>query len=303
MNGFTARRFGRTAAAALAVASLTALAACGGGDDDKAAGAGGKGAATAPKATATATATTGTTGSPLSGTAHGTAALDLVEKATEGAHSARVSSETWSGDLRILTTRGVMDWSHGITGDLTMDFTSGDMAQSMADEGMPARMRILYLRDHFYMNMGDGAAAEELGGKHWVGFSLKEMSQYGGGSAATLVKELQGASPTAMVATLLTLPAMKDLGPVVIDGTPTTHYQDVVTGGKTGLAKSGISGGTFDLYLAKNNLPIRISLVQNTVNGRTKTVTTYSDYGVAVHPQAPPAFDVASLEEAVESED
>ncbi|MFI0898671.1 hypothetical protein [Streptomyces sp. NPDC020983] len=33
------------------------------------------------------------------------------------------------------------------------------------------------------------------------------------------------------------------------------------------------------------------------------TPTTYSDYGVAVHPQAPPAFDVEDLADAMASGD
>lgn len=299
MTGHTARRFRHTAAAVLAAASLVALAGCGGSGDDKAAGKRDKGARTAPEATATATAG----GSPLSGAAHAAPALDLVEQATDNAHSARVSSESWAGSLRVTAAKGVMDWSHGLTGDLTVEFTAGDMAQEAADDGMPASMRILYLPDHFYMNLANGAAAKELDGKHWVGFDLKEAAKYGGGSAASVIQQMEGTSPTKMVATLLTLPAMKNLGPAVVDGTPTTHYQDVLSGAQTGRAESGVTGETFDLYLGKGNLPIRVSVLRTTADGDVKSVTTYSDYGIAVHPQAPPAFDVASLDDAMASED
>ena len=66
---------------------------------------------------------------------------------------------------------------------------------------------------------------------------------------------------------------------------------------------SGITSETVDLYVTKDDLPIQESLVEDTAAGRVKTITTYADYGVAVHPKAPPAYDTASLSEVMNSGD
>jgi hypothetical protein len=298
MHGFTARRFRRTAAAALAAASLTALAACGGGDDKAA-----EKAAEKPSGKTVTTAPATADGSPLSGVVHGRAALDLVKQATDGVHSVRLTTEVWQNSLRAMSSRGVMDWSDGLTGDMTVDFTEGEMAQDLAEGDMPPTARILYLPGHMYMNVGNGAAARELDGKHWVDYDLKALSAQGESSATSLLLQLENSTPPKSVRTLLTAPNMKSLGPATVTGVATTHYQAVVDGKGTALADSGITSETVDLYVTKDNLPVQASILLDTRGGRMRTVTTYSDYGVAVHPQAPPAFDVASLDEAMASGD
>ncbi|NUR02957.1 MAG: hypothetical protein HOY79_42510 [Streptomyces sp.] len=220
-----------------------------------------------------------------------------------------------------MTSKGVLDWSKGIQGDLTITFTSGEMAENLAESDMPGTMRILYLPGNFYMNVGDGAAAKELSGKHWVGYSLKDMAKYSGNSTASLMKQLEDTTPSKSVDALLAMPVTRNLGPAVINGVQTTHFQALVsldnldaTAGRqltaaekarvrANFSKAGITSETIDLFVTKDDLPIQESLVKETAAGQMKTITTYSDYGVAVHPKAPPAYDTASLDEAMNSGD
>ena len=85
------------------------------------------------------------------------------------------------GSLSPMDMKGVMGWSDGITGNVTVTFTGGTQAQQMQQLGQPQLAR--YLKNGFYANMGDRFAAEAGGGKHWLEYDYDTLAEMSGAAA------------------------------------------------------------------------------------------------------------------------
>src|SRR5690606_39055003 len=90
------------------------------------------------------------------------AALKSAERATGAAGSARVESTTIMGSLISMKATGVLSWSDGLTGTLTLTYTGGSVADAMRRLGSTS-MEARYLPDAYYARMGDAFAAQAGG--------------------------------------------------------------------------------------------------------------------------------------------
>ncbi|MGW2840418.1 hypothetical protein ACWCWD_21810 [Streptomyces sp. NPDC001493] len=292
----TSRTLRRVCVSVVTMAALTSVAACGGSDE--ASGSGGKNGDKSPAAAAVV--------SPI-------AALKKVQQKSGSAHSAKVESTIEVGTTMSMTSTGSMDWSDGITGDITIKYTGGTMAETMKKMGSDGTMRTVYLKDAYYANMGD-AFAQAIGGKHWIRYGYEDLAAVAGASGEVLKDQMQGSTPEKGVEPLLASGAVKKVGEENVRGVATTHYSGVVdvaalSGTSTNLDaeqlkelkeqldKSGITTETVDLWIDKNDLPIKASTSADTATGAMKTTSFYSDYGAAVSVVMPDAGDTVDFKE------
>ncbi|MFJ4583843.1 LolA-like protein [Streptomyces echinatus] len=277
------------------VAALTGVAACGssdsGKDGDKAAG------------------KTSIQVSPI-------AALRSAEKSTDKADSAKVRSTTSVGDLMSMTANGALTWEDGLKGNLTITYTGGQMAEMMKKAGTQS-MEARYLPDAYYAHMSD-AYAQQTGGKHWLKYSYDDLAKLGGASGSYMKDQIQNATPNQSVKLLLASQDVKKVGEENISGVPTTHYSGTVNvadlAGKTSnldaeqlsalkkqLTQAGVTTETVDIWINDQDLLVKKSEKADTANGAMTSTTFYTDYGVKVAAEAPPAGDTKDFADLLKS--
>ncbi|WUH91511.1 hypothetical protein OG900_16270 [Streptomyces sp. NBC_00433] len=298
------------AAAGVAVASVLALAACGplgtsAGDKSK----------DEPTATG-APQSTDHKDSPLSGAAHAVNALDLVKKTTTGVHSAKVESDISIGSTMSITSKGAIDWRHGLVGTMGITYTGGSAAESLREAGAPTTMSARYLPDAYYVNLGSAMAAQ-FGGKHWVRYGYDDMGKLSDVAGSYMKDSIQNNNPVKSVDVALAAPDSRVVGTETVRGVRTTHYtatidvQAMLGGTGTGLSaaeqsqlkdtltKAGVSSETVDLWVSKDNLPVEAVVKADTKAGVMKTTTFYSDFGTAVTATPPAASDTVDFGDAM----
>ncbi|MEY2242892.1 hypothetical protein AB8A21_08070 [Streptomyces sp. BF23-18] len=240
------------------------------------------------------------------------AALRSAEKSTDGADSARVESTTSMGTLMSMKAGGVMAWSDGITGDLTITYTGGTMAETMRQIGSDS-MEARYLSDAYYANMGD-AFARQAGGKHWIRYGYDDLAKFGGGSGALLKDQMQNSSPNQSVKLLLASGDVKKVGEETVRGKRATHYAGTVdvsdlaarsshlTAGqlsdmKKQFTQAGITTEDVDIWVDTGDLLVKAVTKAATASGTMSSTAYYSDYGVKVSAVAPPAGDAEDFKD------
>lgn len=290
MNGTTVRRVALAIAAAVAVTG--GVTACGSSDDSggskDSGGTKGKGSVNAD---------------PI-------AALRTIESTTDKADSARVESTTTMGSVMSMEAKGALGWADGLSGNMTITYTGGQMAETMRQAGSTT-MQARYLPDAYYAKMGEQFAAQ-AGGKHWVKYSYDDLERVGGGSGAYMKDAMQNSTPHQSVKMLLASGDVKKVGEEKVRGVNTTHYSGTVDVAElaersSGLSKSqladmkkqleqsGVTTETIDIWVDDEDL-----LVKKTERGQTKTgelsaTAYYSDYGTDVSAEEPPAGDTADF--------
>jgi hypothetical protein len=295
MKSTTARQVG------LAVAVLTALsgvAACsssdssGGGKDDKASGGG------------------ATHVSPM-------AALRSAEKSTDGADSAKVESTTTMGSLMSMTADGALGWADGLTGNLTITYTGGTMADTMRRLGTTS-MQARYLPDAYYAKMGE-KFAQQAGGKHWIRYGYDDLAELGGSSGAYLKDQMQNTTPNQSVKLLLASGDVKKVGSETVRGVDTTHYAGTVdvadlagknsslsasqlAGLKKQLTQAGVSTETVDIWVDGKDLLVKKTEKGRMSAGEYSQTAYYSDYGVKASATRPPAGDTEDFRELLKKQ-
>ncbi|MGW4675793.1 hypothetical protein [Streptomyces sp. NPDC004324] len=291
MKSTTARRV--TLAIAL-VSALTTVAACSSG-----------GSATDDK-----TAHKGVTRvSPL-------AALQSAEKSTDGADSARIESTATMGTLMSMKSDGVMGWRDGLVGDVTITYTGGTMADTMRKAGTTS-MEARYLSDAYYAKMGE-AFARQAGGKHWIRYAYDDLSKLGGGSGAFLKDQMQNNSPNQTVKLLLASGDVKKVGEEKVRGKQTTHYAGTLDVSDFAARSSHLSAGQLadmkkqftaaglttedvDIWVDSDDLLVKAVSKGDLSTGTMSSTSYYSDYGVKVSAQAPPAGDTADFKDLLKT--
>ncbi|WP_327176213.1 hypothetical protein OG599_13505 [Streptomyces sp. NBC_01335] len=293
----TSRTLRRVCASVVTVVALSSVAACGGSDD--AAGSAGKNGDKSPAGAVAAV-------SPI-------AALKRVQQKSDGVASAKVESTVDMGTTMSMEMSGTMDWSNGMTGDVSVRYTGGSMGSAMAKMGEDGSVRTLYLKDAYYMNMGDSFAAA-LGGKHWVRYAYADLAALTGASGEALQSQVQNTTPLEAVKTLLAAGDVKKVGVEDVRGVSATHYSGVVDAAaitaKVGaldaqktaelreqLDKAGITTETIDLWVDKNDLPVKKTERAESATGDVNTTVFYSGYGTPVSVQAPAAGDTVDFKE------
>ncbi|MFF8591446.1 hypothetical protein ACF061_08325 [Streptomyces sp. NPDC015220] len=270
----------RTTLSIAAVAALTGVAACGSGGS----GDGGGAAHVSP-----------------------VAALRMADASTAKADSARVRTTLSMGTLMSMKTDGVLGWSDGMTGTLTITYTGGRAAETMRKLGT-ATMQARYLSDGYYTRMSE-QYANLAGGKHWLRYSYDDIAELGGGSGAYLKDQVQNSTPNQGVRMLLASGDVKRAGEEQVSGQHTTHYTGTVriadfadkanhdlsaaqlSSLKKQLSQQGITTETVDIWINDQNLLVKKVEKADTANGPMTNTTYFRDYGAKVSVTAPPAND------------
>ncbi|MGW2637663.1 hypothetical protein [Streptomyces sp. NPDC001348] len=244
------------------------------------------------------------------------AALRSAEKSTDKALSAKVRSTTTIGNVMSMTGNGTVAWGGGMRGDLTITYTGGKLADAMRRTGSTS-MEARYLPDAYYAQMS-GKAAEQLGGKHWLRYGYDDLAKLGGASGSYVKDQMQNTTPKQSVNMLLASGDVKKVGEEKVSGVRTTHYSGTVNvadlAGKNSnlsagqladlkkqLRKAGVTTDTVDIWLDGQDLLVKkVEKANMTVGLMTNTVY-YTDYGVKVSVQAPPASDTKDFKDLMKS--
>ncbi|MFD9884984.1 hypothetical protein ACFWZT_26355 [Streptomyces alboflavus] len=291
MNSTTVRRLALAVAAAAALTG--GVTACGSSDDsgdsDKAEGSGKGGLGVSP-----------------------IAALRTIENTTDKADSAKVESETTMGSVMSMKAKGALGWADGLTGNMTITYTGGQMAETMRRAGTTS-MEARYLPEAYYAKMGEQFAAQ-AGGKHWVKYAYDDLERIGGGSGAYMKDAMQNSTPHQSVKMLLASGDVKKVGEEKVRGVDTTHYSGTVNVAElaeqsSGLSESqladmkkqleqaGITTETIDIWVNDENLLVKKTERGQMKTGRLSATAYYSDYGTEVSAEEPPADDTADFKD------
>ncbi|MFD4569681.1 hypothetical protein ACFWOX_35700 [Streptomyces sp. NPDC058467] len=245
------------------------------------------------------------------------AALRSAEKSTDGADSAKVESTTSMGSLMSMKSTGAMGWGDGLVGDMTITYTGGTMAETMRQAGSTS-MQARYLSDAYYAKMGE-TFAQQAGGKHWIRYGYDDLAKLGGGSGALLKDQMQTNSPNQSVKLLLASGDVQKVGTESVRGEQTTHYAGTVNVSdlaaksshltasqladlKKQFTQAGITTEQIDIWVNGDDLLVKAASKGELASGTMSSTTYYSDYGVKVQTQVPPASDTTDFKELLKSQ-
>ncbi|MFE4367350.1 hypothetical protein ACFRMN_03660 [Streptomyces sp. NPDC056835] len=240
-------------------------------------------------------------------------------KKTSEAKSAKVrmsmSIPAGTGAAGDMEMSGVMGWDPTVM-DMTMDGSA-----LAADATAPDKIRVVWLDNAMYMDMG-ADAAKEMEGKRWMKIDLGAVAEASGDKA--LQKQLAGGlenmnqDPAQQLALLLDSPNLKHVGSEKVDGVQAEHYKGTLTLDEMmksqgsldvlsekeradlldSMKKSGLKGYDTEVWVNEDDYPVKMDVGMVTAQGEVTMTAHYSDYGAKVRVQAPPAgeiFDVAEL--------
>ncbi|MEU1177229.1 hypothetical protein ABZ464_06195 [Streptomyces sp. NPDC005820] len=238
------------------------------------------------------------------------AALRTAEKSTDGADSAKVESTTTMGSVMSMTADGALGWGDGLTGNLTITYTGGTMADTMRQMGSTS-MEARYLPDAYYARMGD-TFAEQSGGKHWIKYAYDDLETLAGSGGAYLKDQMQNTTPNQSVKLLLASGDVRKVGEEKVRGQRTTHYSGTVEVAdlaeknsslsrsqlddlKKTLEQAGVTTETVDIWVDDQDLLVKKVEKGETTAGAYSQTAYYSDYGTEVAVEEPPASDTADF--------
>ncbi|MFF8830658.1 hypothetical protein [Streptomyces sp. NPDC015131] len=264
-----------------------------------------------------------------------TQSRDAVTKVVQAAYKKTAEAKTAKvrmsmtmagvpGESGTMEMSGVMGWDPMLM-DMTMKMPPEMAGGSGAGSGseMPEQIRMKWLGDAMYMDLGTKAAAE-MDGKRWMKMDLAAMAKASGDpqiqKQMTRGMEDMNQSPAQQLALLLESPNLKHVGPEKIDGVQTQHYKgtlsvkDVVASNSSlgvlsekerkelvaAIEKSGVKGYDTEVWVDEDGYPAKMDLGMAMPQGQVKIVAHYSDYGVKADVTAPPAsetFDFMKLME------
>ncbi|MET7451115.1 hypothetical protein ABZT03_04290 [Streptomyces sp. NPDC005574] len=247
----------------------------------------------------------GSSGGGSARTRHLTA-LRAAERSTDAADSARVESTTTMGALMSMTAGGALGWHDGLSGTLTITYTGGTVADTMRRLGSTS-MQARYLPDAYYARMGE-KFAERTGGRHWIRYPYDDLEALGGGSGAYLRDQLRNTTPNQSVQLLLASGDVRRAGTEKVRGRDTTHYSGTVdvarlTAAGSGIDKrrladlkrqleqAGVTTQSVDIWVDARDLLVKKVEKGRTATGELTQTAYYSDYGVRVPADRPPAAD------------
>ncbi|MFE2640413.1 hypothetical protein ACFXKS_16960 [Streptomyces scopuliridis] len=217
-----------------------------------------------------------------------------------------------AGDMEM---SGVMGWDPTVM-DMTMDGSA-----LAADAAAPDKIRMVWLDNAMYMDMGPDAA-KDMDGKHWMKLDLGALAKASGDEAVQ--KQLTGGlenmnqDPAQQLALLLDSPNLKHLGSEKVDGVQAEHYKGTLTLDELvksngsldvlsakeradlldSMKKSGLKGYDTEVWVNEDDYPVKMDVGMDTAQGEVNISAHYSDYGAKAQVQAPPAgetFDFAEL--------
>ncbi|MFF4402070.1 hypothetical protein [Streptomyces sp. NPDC001480] len=244
------------------------------------------------------------------------AALRSAEQSTDKADSAKVRSTTTIAGLMSMKADGALSWGDGMRGDLTITYTGGQMADTMRKAGTSS-MEARYLPDAYYAKMSEKFAAS-FGGKHWIRYAYDDLAKLAGGSGAYLKDQMQNTTPNQSVKMLLASGDVKKVGEEKVAGVQTTHYAGTVNvadlAGKSSnlsasqladlkkqLSQAGVTTDTVDIWVNEQNLLVKKTEKADMATGTMTSTAYYTDYGVKVTAEEPPASDTKDFKDLMKS--
>ncbi|MCF3135838.1 hypothetical protein [Streptomyces olivochromogenes] len=244
------------------------------------------------------------------------AALRNAEKSTDKAESAKVRSTTTIGSVMGMSADGALSWGDGLTGNLTITYTGGTMAESMRKLGSSS-MEARYLPDAYYAKMSD-KFAQQAGGKHWIRYDYDALAKLGGGSGAFMKDQMQNTTPNQSVKLLLASGDVKKVGEEKVSGENATHYAGTANvadlAGKSSnlsakqmddlkkqLTQAGVTTETVDIWVNDQNLLVKAIVKADMAAGKMTQTAYYSDYGTKVSAEKPPASDTRDFTDLMKS--
>jgi hypothetical protein len=244
------------------------------------------------------------------------AALRSAEKSTGKALSAKVRSTTTIGNAMSMNMDGRFAWGAGMRGDVTITYTGGKLAGAMRQMGA-ASTEARYLPDACYTKMS-GKLTQQMGGKHWLRYGYDDLAKFSGGSGSYMKDQMQNATPNQSVKMTLASGDVKKVGEEKVSGVQTTHYSGTVNvadlAGKNSnlsadqladlkkqLKQAGITTETVDLWINDQDLPVKSVTKADMATGLMSSTVYYTDYGVKVSVQQPPAGDTRDFKDLMKS--
>lgn len=249
------------------------------------------------------------------------AALRSAEKSTDKAESAKVHGTTTIGTKMSMAMDGAFTWGDGLGGNLTITYTGGQMAEAMRKAGSTS-MQARYLPDAYYAKMSE-KFAQQFGGKHWIKYGYGDLARLGGGSGAYMKDQMQNSTPNQSVKMLLASGDVKKVGEETVSGQHTTHYSGTVNVAdlaektshdltasqlaqlKKQLDQAGVTTDHVDIWINDQNLLVKKSekaeIGSGPMAGPLTSTAYYSDYGVKVSAEAPPASDTKNFTDLMKS--
>ncbi|MEU3598788.1 hypothetical protein ABZ714_08670 [Streptomyces sp. NPDC006798] len=252
-----------------------------------------------------------------------TKVLQAAYKKTEEAKTAKVNMVMTMPKMGDepggqMTMDGVMGWD-----PMMIDVTAkGAALTAGAGAGGPEQIRMVWLKDVMYMDMG-AAAAKEMGmdGKRWMKMDLAALAKESGDPA--IQKQLTGGldsmdqSPAEQLAVLLESKSIKHVGPAKVGGVDTQHYKGTISVAEMlkankslvldeterkqltdGMKEAGITSYDTQVWVNGDGFPVKMDVSMATKEGPVKMVSNYTDYGTKASVTAPPAnqtFDFAAM--------
>ncbi|MFI1398783.1 hypothetical protein [Streptomyces sp. NPDC020681] len=247
-----------------------------------------------------------------------TQVLTAAFKKTSAAKSAKVrmtmSMPATMDGGGTMEMSGVMGWDPTVM-DMTM---KGSMFK--ADPDAPEQIRMVWLNDVMFMDMGP-KMAKNMDGKRWMKLDLGAAAEASGNKA--MQKQMTGSlesmnqDPAKQLAMLLDSPNLKHLGSEKIDGVEAQHYKGTLTLDEmvasneslkaltaqerkdllANMKKSGIKGYDTEVWVNEDDYPVKMDVGMDSPEGKVKIVANYSDYGAKAAVKAPPAADTFDLME------
>jgi hypothetical protein len=197
-------------------------------------------------------------------------------------------------------------------GKVTMDYTDVLSAAGQSGNG---EMEIIAMGTTYYINWPLFSKALNAS-TPWISFDLTKLDEITGIDVSSLKSVNQG-DPSQTLVYLKAVGSVEDQGTEDIDGVSTTKYHAVIDldriaaqadpGQRAAVRASvktmkdtyGISELPIDVWIDDQGLPRQLSYqIDATVQGQKVTTSlkmNFSDYGVDVNVQAPPASQVTSL--------
>ncbi|WP_328506295.1 hypothetical protein [Streptomyces sp. NBC_00391] len=245
------------------------------------------------------------------------AALKLADRSTGDADSSRIESTGDMGDLMSIEADGEIDWADGLNGTMTITYTGGQAADQMSRLGVTST-QARYLPDAYYADMGD-LFARQYGGKRWIRYAYEDMDEMIGGASGAYVQEyFKSVTPNQSVRLLLASGDVEKVGEEDVRGERTTHYAGTVKvadvqerNARLGeearaeleeqLKASGITTVDIDLWIDDDDLLVKKVEKGDTANGVVNSTVHYSDYGVDVSTEEPPADRTVDFKDLMNS--
>lgn len=237
-------------------------------------------------------------------------ALRIAATKTDQADSAKVDGTTVINDVS-MAMNGELAWAHGMTGDVDIKMSGGQMSTAMKQMGGDGSYQARYLTDAMYVDMGKAITSAD-GGKPWLKYDYSVLAKMMGASGTALKDEFQNNNPTRSVQMLIGSGDVKAVGSETVRGVATTHYSGLVdvaklVGSQSGLdaatAKAvkaqlqsqGVTSDRVDVWVDGHGLLVKKVEKAAMSTGSFTSTAYYTDYGVNVTVAAPPAAETMDI--------